>query len=45
MTQKALKISVAEDKELKMQRPKGYATTRILIFVIALILIVLFFLS
>ena len=35
----------AKDKELKMQRLKGQTTTRALIFVIALVLIVLFFLG
>jgi hypothetical protein len=33
------------DKELKMKKPKGYATIKILLFIIALILIVLFFLT
>ena len=33
------------DKELKMKRPKGYATLKVLLFVIALILVVLFFLA
>ncbi len=35
----------AREKEIKMQRPKGQATTRVLIFIIVLILIVLFFLG
>ena len=33
------------DKELKMKRPKGYATIKVLLFVITLILVVLFFLA
>jgi hypothetical protein len=35
----------AEDKELKMQKPKGQATTKALIFIIVLILIAFFFLG
>jgi len=34
-----------EEKESKMQGPKGQATTRALIFVIVVILIMLFFLG
>jgi hypothetical protein len=37
--------SEARKKELKMRRPKGQVTTRVLIFIVVLILIVLFFMG
>jgi hypothetical protein len=40
-----MEIKWIANKELKMRRPKGYATIKILLFVIALILMVLFFLA
>jgi hypothetical protein len=55
MTQKVPKLSRGQlrwmeiretvDKELNMKRQKGYATIKILLFIIALILTVLFFLA
>ena len=40
-----MEITGIANKELEMKGPKGYVTIKILLFIIALILMVLFFLA
>jgi hypothetical protein len=40
-----MEIAEALNKEFKMKRPKGFSTIKILLFIIALLLTALFFLS